>query len=153
MLSTTPAGGARCRNDRGSALMLLPAGVLIVLVLASIAVDMSLVHLRQRQGFDVAAAAANDAATAAADTRLLRAGAYEIDAAEARRVVQRSVAASDLAPHLVGAPAVTVEGDTVEVSLTVAAAHLFTGAIPGTPDRTVVTATASATATEPEPEP
>lgn len=139
----------RRRGDRGSALMLLPAGVLVVLVLASIAVDMSLVHLRQRQGFDVAAAAANDAVTAAADPRLLRTGAYEIDPGQARAVVQRSVAASGLAPHVVGGPQVTVDGDTVEVLLTVAARHLFTGAVPGAPDRTIVSATASATAAEP----
>ena len=44
--------------------MLVPAGLLIVLVMASIAVDMSLVHLRQRQAYDLASAAANDAATA-----------------------------------------------------------------------------------------
>jgi transposase len=39
----------RARGDRASVLMLVPAGVLIVLVMASIAVDMSLVQLRQRQ--------------------------------------------------------------------------------------------------------
>jgi hypothetical protein len=132
-------------------LVLLPAGVLIVLVLASIAVDMSLVHLRQRQGFDLAAAAANDAATAAADEHLLRAGAYGLDPTAARRVVGRSIAASDLAPHVVGVPAVVVDGATVEVSLTVAAEHLFTGVMPGAPDRTLLSASASATATPPPP--
>jgi hypothetical protein len=129
--------------------MLLPACVLIVLVLASIAVDMSLVHLRQRQAFDLAAAVANDAATAAADPRSLRSGRFELDSASAEQVVLDSVAASDLAPHVVGRPAVVVDGDTVEVSLTVAAEHLFTGAVPGAPDRTLVSATTSATAREP----
>lgn len=129
--------------------MLLPAGVLVVLVLASIAVDMSLVHLRQRQGLDLAAAAANDAATAAADPHLLRSGTYGLDTAAVHTVVRRSVAASDLAPHVVGAPVVRVDGGTVEVSLTVAAAHLFTGVVPGAPDRTLVTTAASATATAP----
>lgn len=129
--------------------MLLPAGLLVVLVLASIAVDFSLVYLRQRQGFDVAAAAANDAVTAAVDPRLLRSGIFEVDPAEARAVVHRSVGASDLAPHVVGGPRVTVDDDTVEVSLTVAADHLFTAAMPGAPDRTLVMASASATAWEP----
>ena len=45
----------RGASDRGSVLMLVPAAVLIVLVMASIAVDMSLVHLRQRQAHDLAA--------------------------------------------------------------------------------------------------
>ena len=58
--------------ERGSALMLMPAGLLIVLVLASIAVDMSLVHLRKRQAFELAAAAANDAATAGVDQGRVR---------------------------------------------------------------------------------
>jgi hypothetical protein len=144
--------GVRARrrhDDRGSVLMLLPACVLIVLVLASIAVDMSLVHLRQRQGFDVAAAAANDAATAAADPRSLRSGQFVVDPAVAEQVVLDAVAASDLAPHVVGRPAVVVDGAMVEVSVTVAAEHLFTGVMPGAPDRSLVSATASATTREP----
>jgi hypothetical protein len=137
------------RDDGGSVLMLLPACVLIVLVLASIAVDMSLVHLRQRQAFDVAAAVANDAATAAADPRSLRSGQFQLDPATAEQVVRDGVAASDLAPHVVGRPDVDVDGDTVEVSLTVAAKHLFSGAMPGAPDRTLVSATTSAAARAP----
>ena len=65
--------GATC-GDRGSTLMLVPAGLLVVLVMASIAVDMSLVHLRQRQAVDVASGAANDAVTAAAEEGALRGG-------------------------------------------------------------------------------
>ena len=70
-----PHATARPRRhggDRGSVLLLVPAAVLIVLVMASIAVDMSLVHLRQRQAHDLAAQAANDAATGAADQAALR---------------------------------------------------------------------------------
>jgi hypothetical protein len=44
---------------------------------------------------------------------------------------------------------VRIAGDTVEVSLTVEADYLFTGALPGTPDGTTVHATASATAVQP----
>jgi len=139
----------RDERERGSALMLMPAGLLVVLVLASIAVDMTVVHLRQRQALDVAASAANDAVTAGADQTGLRAGVYRVDPAAARRVVQRAVAASDLAPHLVGSPRVSVEGDTVSVSVTVRADYIFTAALPGAPDSTTVTGTASATAVAP----
>lgn len=135
--------------DRGSALLLMPACVLIMLVLASITVDMALVHLRQRQAFDVAAAAANDAVTAGVDTSALRSGTFVVQPAAARQVVARSVAASELAPHLVGPPRVAVDGDQVEVRLTLRADYLFTGVMPGTPDATTVTATASATAMSP----
>jgi Flp pilus assembly protein TadG len=136
-------------SDRGSALLLIPASVLIMLVLASIAVDMSLVHLRQRQALDVAASAANDAVTAGVDTTALRSGTFAVQPAAARQVVARTVAASEMAPHLVGPPEVSVDGDRVEVRLTLRADYLFTGAMPGTPDATTVTALASATAVEP----
>ena len=136
-------------GDRGSVLILVPACLLILLVLASIAVDMSLVHLRQRQALDVAASAANDAVTAGVDPASLRSGVFHVEPAAARRVVARTVAASQMAPHLVGPPRVVVDGETVEVSLTLRADYLFTAVMPGTPDDTTVTATASATAVAP----
>ncbi|MGH9213895.1 MAG: hypothetical protein ACRD2C_24970 [Acidimicrobiales bacterium] len=139
----------RARGDRGSALMLMPACVLVVLVLASIAVDMALVHLRQRQAFDVAASAANDAVTAGVDAGRLRQGDYALDPVQVDQVVRRSVAASQLAGRLARQPDVEIEGDTVEVVLAVEADYLFSGAVPGAPDRTVVTAVASATAISP----
>jgi len=130
-------------------LILVPACLLILLVLASIAVDMSLVHLRQRQALDVAASAANDAVTAGADPVALRSGVFHVEPAAARRVVARTLAASQLAPHLAGPPRVVVDGETVEVSVTLRADYLFTAVMPGTPDATTVTATASATAVSP----
>jgi Putative Tad-like Flp pilus-assembly len=137
------------RGDRGSSLMLLPAGVLVVLVLASIAVDMALVQLRQRQAFDVAASAANDAATAGVDQGGIRSGRYVLDPAATRASVARSVATSDLAPELAEPPAVTVTPEAVEVTVTLAADYLFAGVMPGAPDGTTVTASATATAMAP----
>lgn len=137
------------RSDRGSALILMPAALLVLLILASVAVDMSLVHMRHRQALDVAGSAANDAATAAADVGDLRQGVYRIEPAEAQRVARRTIAASDLAPHVIGRPRVVVDGVSVRVSLTVEAERFFTGALPGVPDATTITATASATAMEP----
>jgi hypothetical protein len=140
----------RARPDRGSVLMLVPAGFLVVLVMASIAVDMSLVHLRQRQAHDLAAGAANDAATAALDRSRLRGGERVVDAAAARRVVEQIVAASELAPDVAAPPVVRVTGDgTVEVEVAVFADYIFAGVLPGTPDGTTVTATASAGALTP----
>jgi hypothetical protein len=126
--------------------MLMPAGLLVVLILASIAVDMSVVHLRKRQALDLAAAAANDAATAAADPGALRSGSFELDPARARTTVDQVVAASELAPELVTTPVVVVTDGRVEVTLVVEADYVFAGAIPGTPDGAVVTASAAATA-------
>jgi hypothetical protein len=133
-------------DERGSSLILMPAGVLIVLVLASIAVDMAIVHLRQRQAFDLAAGAANDAATAAADEVALRSGEFRLDPAQARAIVERVVAASSLAPEVAAPPEVVVTDEGVEVTLSLEADYVFAGVMPGAPDGTVVTATVSATA-------
>ena len=139
--------GGRSTGDRGSTLLLVPAGFLVVLIMASIAVDMSLVHLRQRQAVDVASGAANDAVTAAAEEGALRGGdGVAVSQTDAEAVVERIVAASDLAPEVVGAPVVRVTAASVEVELTVRADYVFAGAVPGAPDGTTVTARASARA-------
>ena len=127
--------------------MLMPAGLLIVLVLASIAVDMSLVHLRKRQAFELAAAAANDAATAGVDQgRLRTTHEYVLDPDRARSVVGDVLAASELAPQLARPPVVTVTGAGVRVELALEADYIFADVIPGAPDGTVVAASATAMA-------
>lgn len=139
----------RRADERGSVLMLVPAGVLIVFVLASIAVDMSLVHLRKRQAFDLASAAANDAATAGADQAALRSGSYVIEPGSARTVVADVVGASELAPLLAAPPSVTVTAEGVSVEITLEADYIFAGVVPGAPDGTVVAASATAVAETP----
>ena len=139
----------RSPDERGSVLMLVPAGVLIVFVLASIAVDMSLVHLRKRQAFDLASAAANDAATAGADQAALRLGSYVIEPGSARAVVDDVVGASELAPLLAAPPSVTVTAEGVSVEITLEADYIFAGVLPGAPDGTVVAASATAAAEAP----
>jgi Putative Flp pilus-assembly TadE/G-like len=133
-------------GDRGSILLLVPAAFLVVMILASIAVDMSLVHLRQRQAQNLASSAANDTVTAAADHLALRDGRVQLAQADAEAVVGRIVAASDLAPQVVGAPVVRIRPGAVEVELTVRADYVFASVVPGAPDGTTVAATASATA-------
>jgi hypothetical protein len=139
----------RASSEAGSVLLLIPACVLVVIVLASIATDMALAHLRQRQAFDLAGAAANDAVTAGVDQDLLRSGTYDLDPAAVRATVDQAVMASELSPHVVGRPQVTVDDDRIEVSIEVEVEYLFTGAIPGAPGGATVTATASAAAVQP----
>jgi hypothetical protein len=139
-------GRVRPAADRGSILLLVPAAFLVVMILASIAVDMSLVHLRQRQAHDLAASAANDAVTAAANHSSLRHGQIQLAQADAEVVIARVVAASDLAPQVVGTPVVRIRPDTIEVELSVRADYIFAAVVPGAPDGTTVTATASASA-------
>jgi uncharacterized membrane protein len=124
--------------------MLMPAAVLVVLVMASIAVDMSLVLLRQRQAADLAAAAANDATTAAAnEPRELGSNRFGIDQARAQDVVDHVVGGDELAPLVDGRPVVTVAGDQVEVELAVRTELIFARAIPGAPREMVVHARAT----------
>ena len=52
----------RTSVERGSSLLLFPAGVLIVMVLAAMAVDTSIAFMGQRELANATAAAANDAA-------------------------------------------------------------------------------------------
>jgi hypothetical protein len=122
----------------------MPAALLVVLVMASIAIDMSLVLLRQRQAADLAAAAANDATTtAASDPRGLGANRFGVDRTLAQDVVDRVVGANELAPQVQGRPVVTVAGNEVEVELAVRAELIFARAIPGAPDVLVVRARAT----------
>jgi len=67
-------------NERGSALLLVPAGILIVIILAAITVDASLAFMAERSAASIASAAANDAASLAIDIEHFReTGEYKID--------------------------------------------------------------------------
>ena len=57
----------RGRGDRASAVVFVPAAVLILLMLAGLAVDLSVAYLARHQLDDAAASAANDAVTAGLD--------------------------------------------------------------------------------------
>jgi Flp pilus assembly protein TadG len=135
------------RGDQGSALMLVPAGVLVMLILAAIAVDLSAVHLAQRGLLDAAADAANDAAGAAINESSLRtSGSYRVDVDRARRIATESVLAQRI-PHLDFA-ASRVEVDpatgTVTVVLVRSVDRIFARAIPGAADTVQLTARAQA---------
>lgn len=135
-------------RERGSVLMLVPAGVLIVFVLAAISVDLSLLFLRQRQASSVAVDVANDLASAAFDEATFRAtGAFELDPERAERLGRDFVAMSDLADHVVDVEVTVIAPDAVEVRLVVQVDYVFAKAIPGTEDGTTVTASATAVAT------
>lgn len=134
----SPAAAA----ERGSVLVLVPTGLLVVLVLASIAVDLSVVQLRRRQAFDLAAAAANDGVTAGADPRSLRRGEYTLHPGRTADAVAATIGASELGTETAWSYRTTPAG--LEVTVTVRADYIFAAVVPGAPDGTEVTATASA---------
>lgn len=138
------------RSERGSVLLLMPAGILVVVLLGSIAVDFAIAFLGEREVASLATSAANDAATAAVDEAHLRAtGEFRIDPTRAERVVAATIAASSSEVDL-DAPVVEVidvDGEpAVRVRLTGRVDYIFARAIPGAPDGADVGASAVAVA-------
>ena len=126
--------------------MLMPAAVLVVLLLGAIAVDLSIVHLRQRQAVAAAADAANDAVTAGLDQAALRRGeGYRLDPGRVEQAVAESLEADGVADDLTEPPRITMPTpDSVTVQLRVRADYLFARSLPHGPRTTVVPATATA---------
>jgi hypothetical protein len=115
------------RRDRASTLLVFPAVLLVMVVLASIVVDFARLRLAQRQADDLAAARANDAVTVGLDVDALRRGEdYRLDPAriDGRLTGPRSV----------------------EVVVTRRVPLGFARILPGAPDVVVVRASATATA-------
>ena len=146
------------RGDAGSIVLMVPAAVLIVVMLAGIAVDSAIAFLARHQLDDAVAAAANDAVTAGLDRgRLDRDSSYTLDPALTDRtvrnslaarhdpVIDRALAAGDV--HVtIRANADPLRPVTVTVSIASRADLIFTRAIPGLPSSVAVQATESATA-------
>jgi uncharacterized membrane protein len=140
----------RCAsNDRGSALMLVPASILVVFVLGAIAVDTANLRLHHREAHHAADAAANDAVAAGLDLGQFRdSGTLQLDPTHVVDIVGRSVAASDVADVVTAPPEVritTVDGrPQVTVTLTVRADYIFAGVLPVTSDSADIRVTSTA---------
>ena len=136
-------------RERASALFLVPAAILILVILAAIAVDFSHLYLERRELLAATSAAANDAVTAI-DQDLLRSGVdarFELDLPRVEAVASASLAARGFTV----APTVSVNASadgnpvvTVQVSRTVD--YIFVKAVPGGSSGFTVTAEASAEA-------
>lgn len=137
----------RLTGRRGSALMLVPAGFLIMLLLGAIAFDLSLLFLRQRQASSLAVDLANDLATLALDDEQLRTTAeYVVDEPTARRLALELAETSDLADDLLDLDVVVLGDDMVRVTATVQVDYVFARSIPGARAGSEVTASATARA-------
>jgi Flp pilus assembly protein TadG len=142
------------RPERGSALLLFPAAILIMMALAAMAVDSSIAFLAQRELANAAAAAANDAASrAVSDASFYQQDRIELSAATVEQVaVDRVFSLVDTSRHhnlSVDAEALgpTAPGCawTVRVTATSRVDGLFGRAMPGRSAGTDVRARASAT--------
>jgi hypothetical protein len=125
--------------------MLMPAAVLVMVVLAAIAMDLSLVHLGRRELVAAAEAAANDATTYGIDEPAYRAGAgVRLDPMRVQRSVHQTLAARGLVERLEQAPRVEIVGNGVRVSLAMQVRYVFAKALPGVDHTVVVTASGAA---------
>ena len=124
-------------GERGTGLLLMPAGVLILLILAALSFDLSVGFQRKRTLLELADAAANDAVTTGLDQARLRAdGRYCLDPAGVRRSVAVSVATAEfpvdvVAVRLLADPAGGGCATGATVVLQASRPAPFTAAIPG----------------------
>lgn len=137
-------------DDQGSVLMLVPAAVLVLFVLAAMAVDYSIAFLAQRELSAAAAAAANDAAGAAlSDDAFYRGGdpgRIVLDGARAQALAGAALEARDIrGVHDVHMDT-AIAGDRVCVTVAGRVDHIFSKAVPGAARGRTVTGRAVATA-------
>ena len=143
-----PGMGESLDRQSGSALVLVPALVLVVAILAALVVDSAGVWLGQRQLQAAAETAATDAASAVSQSAFYTAGAVELDPAAATTAALDSLGTAQWSGiQLLGSPVIEVSGRVVCVRL-VGAVHPVIGPdLPGLGAASTVTATARATAT------
>lgn len=128
----------RRRPESGSALALVPAGLLVLVLLGALAVDSAVTYLGQQQLHDALTAAANDAAGAAIDnTVFYRNGHVVLDASRAQTIVCESVAAQHFSQLRQVRIWVSVEGPDITVRGTAVVDAVFGRAIPGFATRSV----------------
>ena len=133
-------------DDRGSVLMLMPAAMLIVILLGSIAVDFAVVFLGQRDLGAAAASAANNAATYGLDEAAFRAGeGYQFRADQVETAVRSVLVTRGLCDDDV-TTSVEVDGVTVIVRMSRNVEYIFAKALPGVSHETRVRATERAEA-------
>jgi len=134
--------------DGGNTLLLAPAGLLILLLLAAVSFDLTAAFQRKRELVELADAAANDAVSAGIDVDRLRAGGSVCLSAErVARVVAATVAVSELQADVVG---VALRGadprcpTEATIALRTRSPYPFGQVVPGTPQAIELTATGSA---------
>lgn len=137
--------------EPGSALALVPAGFLVLVLLASLAVDSAVAYLGQQQLHDALSAAANDAVTAGLDNAsFYRQGRLVLDPAAVTRTVCAAVAAQhDSGLHHMTL-AMAIEGDSLRISGSAVIDAVFGKAIPGLAQRSVSSSAAASLASGPE---
>lgn len=125
-------------DERGSVLILVPVGLLVLVILGSLAVDSAVQYLGQEQLHDALSAAANDAVTAGIDSgSFYRGGRVTLDPAEVAKVVCLDLLAQgDSQLHDVTVSA-AISGDSVRLEGAAVVESVFGRALPGFASHTV----------------
>jgi Flp pilus assembly protein TadG len=134
-------------RERGSVLALVPAGLLVLILLAAIAVDSSIAYLGRRELAAAADAAANDAVTYGLDeARFRETGNFVLDPARTEEAVRRALVLrrSEVVDRATVSVTTDADAGTVTVTLRSTAALVFAPAVPGAPDEVSVVAQATA---------
>ena len=127
--------------------MLVPAGFLVLLILAAITFDYSHLYLAKRELTAVAEAAAQDAVTYGVDQASLRAGdGVRLDRARVDDAVAQALAAHGRDLRITRVEAVVVSDTQVTVTITATISYVFVRAVPGAAKGATVTARATADA-------
>ncbi len=123
-------------SEAASALILVPALMLVLMCLGGIAVDLSLLHAAHRAAHRVTTAAADDAAAMIDTEHLQMTGELRIDPDRARRVARANLELGELPGRLAGSPDVVVDADGTVVTVTIELDidHVMLRAVPGHPD-------------------
>jgi hypothetical protein len=149
-----PSVSPRISNDRGSAMMLVPAAVLVMLILAAIGADLSKMHMARSALEDLSYTIANDISTGALDRDRLRAdGTYAIKPDAAGRIRDDRTQVATLLPGDTVPSCIYSQDDTtnplvVTVTCTASAQHFFGRGIPGAGDAMPLVATSTLTLEE-----
>jgi hypothetical protein len=147
--SSSVEGGHRWRNEDGNALLLMPVGVLILLILGAIAVDFAVIYTAQREVANLTAGLANDAAGAVDEDAFFTTGDFRIDRGRAQRVVQQVVATRPDDTLRVSCPTVVLEqADVIRVGCVGTIDLVFSQALPGGLSPYTVRASSTARAAE-----
>ena len=141
-------------GEAGSAWILAPAALLIMVVLGAIAVDSALAYLGQRQLVDAADSAATNAAGGVSESAFYGSstgggGAIVLSASRADRLAAATLSSQDLSAVSLSSTQVEVAGRQVCIRLSGVVHPIFGGALPGHPLDVRVTAVATATAASP----
>lgn len=140
----------RVRDESGTALLLVPVGILLVMILAAITVDSAMVFLGERAAFDSASGAANDLAAISLDEGAYRADGSVRPRTDLPRLAESIVPAVEtatrgsLVPGSVRVSVRALDRGRVEVVVSGRVRRIFVGIIPGVAREVEVTARAVA---------